>query len=438
MLLKQIGLSLRKWTYSFAEILMVFPIILAIMHFYIVPEQRLLMLISFSFIYFIVIMLYDLIKLQSILVHLLLAIIAGGIAVYVSDTLIIGLLVGTLSAYFWLRGILVARLATRRLYPDIHFGIGLGAYAFAYVPFRFYTPLKEEMYLLFTLSGAAFLILAILIFNASRLENQSLTKKGIGKRYPALLRLNRIYIACFLLFVSGIAYLATKINLFGHGGFHLNKGVPIPIPMFIPNISIGDAGLGGPEGFGHPNPGNPLIGKITVIAIGAFVAYYLIKVLMRLLRLFKFAVIPLFAWLRRLLLGLERKPVLKTRDYEDEYSWTGFYEKPKKKSSEESLLARIARLLAREPKWEQLPNNREKIRYLYRHWMFDFMRRGYLFKRSLTPAETLADLRLSDNEVEPSGRQLTAIYERVRYGGDTVSVSDEETELVRETIGKTD
>jgi hypothetical protein len=146
--------------------------------------------------------------------------------------------------------------------------------------------------------------------------------------------------------------------------------------------------------------------------------------------------IPVLAWLRRMLFGLERKPVLKKKDYEDEYSWTGFFEKPKKNLHEESLLARIARLLAREPQWEQLPNNREKIRYLYRHWMFDFMRRGYLFKRSLTPAETLMDLRLGEKGAEQSGRQLTSLYERVRYGGDTATVSDEETELVRETMGK--
>jgi hypothetical protein len=75
--------------------------------------------------------------------------------------------------------------------------------------------------------------------------------------------------------------------------------------------------------------------------------------------------------------------------------------------------------------------------YLYRHWIFDFMRKGYMFKRSLTPAETLMDLGLDENEAEQSGRQLTDLYERVRYGGDTASISDEETDLMREAIGKT-
>jgi hypothetical protein len=432
MLLKQIGLCLRKWTYSFAELLMFFPIILTVMHFFIIPEQRLLLLISFSFIYFASILLYELVKIQSVAAHLLIASAVGVVAAFVSDSLISGAVVGALCAYFWMRGNLVARFAPGLLYPDAHFWIGLIIYFVSYIPFRYYPPLNEELYYIYTLSGTILIIMALFLFNEMRLEKVSLTVGKVNNRYSVLLRHNRIYMTCFLVIVTGAAFAVSKLQLF-NGGFRLSRSMPIP---FTPGGGGTYSRLGGSgqsSGFHLPDV---LLGEIVLYIVGAIIAFYTFRNLYRLLGMLKRLLIRVYAWFRWFLLGLGKNPVLKIQGYEDEYSRIDFFGMTKKKSNEDGLLARIAKWLERETRWEQLPNNREKIRYIYRHWMFHFMRKGYVFKRSLTPSETHTDLRLDDHEAEQSGRQLIALYERARYGGETVSVSDEEAEQLRETLSK--
>ena len=45
-------------------------------------------------------------------------------------------------------------------------------------------------------------------------------------------------------------------------------------------------------------------------------------------------------------------------------------------------------ILEREPKWEELQNNHQRIRFLYRHLILRCLSRGYTYKKYLTPKET--------------------------------------------------
>lgn len=87
---------------------------------------------------------------------------------------------------------------------------------------------------------------------------------------------------------------------------------------------------------------------------------------------------------------------------------------------------------AREPSWSQLPNNQERIRYLYRVLIGQAGKSGYTFKRSLTPNETGWELTHQTQLAEASVRELTTAYNRVRYGRETVS--DEQLAQVLQTI----
>ncbi|CAN7752016.1 DUF4129 domain-containing protein [Paenibacillus sp. LjRoot56] len=86
----------------------------------------------------------------------------------------------------------------------------------------------------------------------------------------------------------------------------------------------------------------------------------------------------------------------------------------------------------REPSWSQLPNNQERIRYLYRGLIGQASKSGYTFKRALTPNETGWELTHQTQLAEASVHTLTTAYNRVRYGRE--SISDEELAQVLQTL----
>jgi hypothetical protein len=86
----------------------------------------------------------------------------------------------------------------------------------------------------------------------------------------------------------------------------------------------------------------------------------------------------------------------------------------------------------REPSWSQLPNNQERIRYLYRVLIGQASRSGYTFKRALTPNETGWELTHQTQLTEVSVHALTTAYNRVRYGRE--AVTDEELAKLLQTL----
>ncbi|KRE92748.1 hypothetical protein ASG89_33060 [Paenibacillus sp. Soil766] len=87
---------------------------------------------------------------------------------------------------------------------------------------------------------------------------------------------------------------------------------------------------------------------------------------------------------------------------------------------------------ARGLSWSQLPNNQERIRYLYRVLIRQASKSGYTFKRTLTPNETGWELTNQTQLAEGSVHALTTAYNRVRYGRETVT--DEELAQVLQSL----
>ncbi|MDR6555186.1 DUF4129 domain-containing protein [Paenibacillus qinlingensis] len=86
----------------------------------------------------------------------------------------------------------------------------------------------------------------------------------------------------------------------------------------------------------------------------------------------------------------------------------------------------------RDPSWSQLPNNQERVRYLYRVLIGQASKSGYSFKRALTPNETGWELTHQTPLAEASVQALTSVYNRVRYGRE--AISDEELAQVLQTL----
>jgi len=97
-------------------------------------------------------------------------------------------------------------------------------------------------------------------------------------------------------------------------------------------------------------------------------------------------------WRERIAAWLSRSWKEKSADaYVDEqtslFSW--------EESFRQLRRSRIGRLLARnaEPGWEDLPDSRSRVRYLYRRWLRELARAGYSAPSHLTPREIASDFR---------------------------------------------
>lgn len=76
----------------------------------------------------------------------------------------------------------------------------------------------------------------------------------------------------------------------------------------------------------------------------------------------------------------------------------------------------IKKIMERQPKWEELVDNHERIRFLYRNLILKCIKEGYTYKKYLTPKETSKDIqnwfRKNDDNID----DLIHIYDRIRYG----------------------
>lgn len=85
-----------------------------------------------------------------------------------------------------------------------------------------------------------------------------------------------------------------------------------------------------------------------------------------------------------------------------------------------------------EPKWSHLPNNRERIRFLYRVMIGQAAIGGYNYNKTLTPNETEQELTNKDQLPSQAIHVITSAYNEVRYGDE--EVSDEQLKQVLSSV----
>ncbi|SDO98492.1 protein of unknown function [Paenibacillus sp. yr247] len=76
---------------------------------------------------------------------------------------------------------------------------------------------------------------------------------------------------------------------------------------------------------------------------------------------------------------------------------------------------------SKKKKWSLLPNNRERIRFLYRALIQQAAIGGYTYNKTLTPNETEKELMNKGTLPQQSVHAITSAYNKVRYGDDDVS-----------------
>lgn len=83
-------------------------------------------------------------------------------------------------------------------------------------------------------------------------------------------------------------------------------------------------------------------------------------------------------------------------------------------------------------KWSLLPNNRERVRFLYRLLIERAAQGGYSFNRALTPNETEQDLSSARQLPAETVHAITEAYNQVRYGES--DISDHELDKVLKSV----
>jgi|GEM_PF-1149998 len=294
--------------------------------------------------------------------------------------------------------------------------IAVAIYVPAAVVFRINERLQPESGVLLWMGLAA---LAVTIFAANearlRRENKS---GGRGAVSSSMRRANRLYTLLVLALIALVgslgmirSWLSHRLSalfqwfagLFGSKAGKLDNELPLDgngtFEMPKEGTSQGD-----------PLWMSWLIKIVFVLAAIAFAAF-LIYILYRGSR-----------WLRSLLgkmMGWILKGGRGAWDGED----TGYEDVKENLFDWRDLRAgmqnRVRELLGRdgEPKWAQLADPRERIRWLYRKVVRRGVQEGYAFQPSLTPAETASDLAVWQRGRTPVPMdQLAGLYNRARYG----------------------
>lgn len=313
--------------------------------------------------------------------------------------------------------------------------IGIVIYFVATIIFGRIPELEASVTLL-TWSGSLCLLLTLLISNSSYLQYSMLSQEG--KALPkGIQRNNRIYVIGIGIVAAVLAAGVGKAigtllwnmvrSFFGWiSKLFSGSSEPIPPPVEQPQAS--------PElpFVGDQKPG--LLAAILDVALyvaGAVLlgiaAYYVLRWLYRNAGgKLKRAMDALLSMLRR-----EHSP----RDN------TSYHDEEKSVFTWEQTLQGLKEFWStrltpkhRKDRWEQMNSERERIRWLYRHWLHMKRDNGYEIKSYLTPKETENDIlkwtalnkakRKGEESAVNTSNSLIKLYEKARYGGENPSATE--------------
>lgn len=321
--------------------------------------------------------------------------------------------VPTIGLALYRGGMYAGRLPQQVLTPS-HYMVSILLYFIFSIASRFAPDLSDFQQ---TIAWSGLLALIISLFMANRhvLQRESLQGEKRQAVAKSIVWKNRLLLFGFILLIaiivvfdkirSAVLWLAQQIVKFIVWLMSLGGGEEEAAEQ--PGLAQPDLQMEPP-----PEPARfwvileQIVKWIVLIAIVIAVIWLLFYVAKRIAK----AIRQLYAWLMdRLQLG-----DLAGADagYEDEVERLADW-KDMRKEWADRLKSWFAREHAK--KWHQLPNNKERIRFLYRQAMIRLISRGYQAQASLTPRETRADARRWQGR-DVMDAQLIELYEQVRYG----------------------
>lgn len=343
-----------------------------------------------------------------------------------------GVILGILGAVLIYRGIQFMERPWTDVFPLTYFMCGLLGYFFTY--FLYQNMLSLHLYMVWVKwFGMFYLGVVLFVCNLAFLKSITL-KVGQGSALPkSLIRMNRTTVAVILLIIFTIGGFTTLKTLLQKAIYAIIYLIVWFIRLFPSSQKIPYTPAGK-----QPKPtAAPVIPHqqnlfekiLDFLFYASFVVIVIVILIIVYLALEKW-LRKVYAWFKKILLSL-----LKRGDYAaqpsgfiDEKASLGIW-RELTKSYGDRLKDWLGRIMEKEPKWDDLSNNKERVRYLYRHWLLERIAAGYTFKSSLTPKETGQDISQWDRKAGPQSQEMISLYDKARYGDH--EIDDKEVEKIK-------
>lgn len=282
----------------------------------------------------------------------------------------------------------------------------------------------------FSLIGIGALAVVLFVSNQSHLQASSLTREEEDTAaVRPLLRTSRLYLVALFTLILAIGLFDTIWEtVTGWIKSLLSK-------LSLYNLEVIDDSAPPPQQQEQPSlpmeQGEPSWLAKLLETIFGWLAYAIAIVAVL------FALYFLFKGLRRLFQRLQAL-LGKTNERSDP---TGYIDE------KESLLAKAAkenrqrwsqlwqRITYREPKWSDMKDNRERARFLFRHWVKRMRDRGYAWQPQHAPEELVQDAIRWQKE-PTKGEVPISTYHKARYGPPDVQPSDSEITVMKDRLEK--
>ncbi|RXZ81824.1 DUF4129 domain-containing protein [Paenibacillaceae bacterium] len=369
-------------------------------------------------------------RLQRFYLLLLLAITVGtGYACLLFGQLHVQAVFALFSGLAVYRGGKLTVASWRHRFPPAAYLAGTGFYFLGSAIFRSFEAFTDYLPLLTGL-GLAALAITLYRFNSGNLSQETFSGDGKPAVAASVLRQNRIHIFLLLVFIIVLSLsrqikellqriweqIKQWINSLGSDATDLppEEAPPQPEAPMFPEVEQGEPSL-----FWQ------WVERIAIVAAYAAVAVVLLFLLYKLGQKLPLLIRKVIHLLNRL---FNRQGLAgDSAGYEDEVET--LFELDSLAQKFKDRWRRMGRGY-KEQRWEDLADNEQKIRFLYRKWLRQQMKQGYKPKSALTPREMMKDIALWHAKQTADPTELAEIYERVRYGKHTVQ-DDEVAGMLR-------
>ncbi|GGH76809.1 MFS family permease [Pullulanibacillus pueri] len=420
---KDLPMLLRKWGQGIVEELVFFPILLLIAIMIVPLHYIWVWLGSLLFLFLMGLLLRKYLNGKRRGFYLLIIFLINGLVSLLVmphtwltlPTFLIGLVV----TY---RGIIYIEKEWEEVFPLVFLWISLPIYFVAYLVYRYIERFSPYLSLI-TWAGSLCLIVTLFVTNHRHLETATLSdsKKPILSR--TLKRQNRVFIVITLIVLFLIASFHWIAFLFSQIVSYIVSGVawffslfshdrPPEKPLTPSTPQFPQMEQQKPSAWAEIFEKVLMIGVyILIIAAILFLLYWLYKNTRK--------------WFSKLYARLVRflNKLFHTSSFEHETA--AFIDEKEsliedwRKASQHKIKQWFTRF-KREPGWEDLKTNQERVRYLYTKTVLNEIKKGYQYKPSLTAHETLKEIGRDKSYLEPKEELLDKMYNQTRYSPLTI------------------
>lgn len=420
---------LRKWLQGVIELILFLPLLLILFTLIPLSLPLPLWISSFALFYLAGIVSVDLLGIQSKWIYLLLSF--SFVTIYmmmVTELNYFEIFTWLIGVFLFYRGHLFWSRPWSDLFPLTLYWVSLFVYFLSSLIFSRLEVLAPLIPLL-TAAGFISVILTLWMTNSLSLQNVNLSGKKVTEVSKTIKRHNHIAVILITFVIFFIAFFNTIKDLFVQwilAVMHfIISGIVYLMSLFagddekpLPVEENPDMPEMSPLPEGEPARWAQIMEIIMFGLLGIFVLVLLffgIKALSKVIR----------KALHKLMAFLKTKGAFRTETtgYVDEKTKTVTL-KGLGSMYKDRLQHWLSERLRKEPKWKDLKNNRDRVRYVYRHWLIHRIASGYAYKDTLTPKETSMDLvKWRDKGAEHRGNDLnedhsdlTDAYNEARYG----------------------